>query len=163
MIKLIVALDKNNLIGKGNKMPWHIREEFQHFKRTTIGHSLLFGKNTFLGLLKKLNGRKNIVLSENDIENSDLTIHNEEELIELFNRFKNSNEVLFIAGGKTIYEKYFDWADELIISRIHNEYDGNVYLNLDLSNYYLDKVESHEFFDVEIYKKINKEHFYEKG
>lgn len=54
MIKLIVALDPNNLIGKGDQMPWKIAEEFKHFKTTTLTHSLLFGRNTFLGFLPNL-------------------------------------------------------------------------------------------------------------
>lgn len=54
MIKLIVAMDEANLIGKKDKMPWHIKEEFEHFRKTTIGHALLFGKTTFFRFTWKI-------------------------------------------------------------------------------------------------------------
>ncbi|WP_027120508.1 dihydrofolate reductase [Mycoplasmopsis lipofaciens] len=154
MIKLIVALDKNNLIGNGNKMPWNIKEEFIHFKKTTLNNALLFGKNTFLGLPKKLENRIVYVLSGETLSGCDRTIHNEKELLELFNFYKTSKEILFIAGGKFIYEKYYHYADELIISKIKNEYKGDIYLNLDLSKYELFATTNKKDFIVEYYKKV---------
>ncbi|WP_027122316.1 dihydrofolate reductase [[Mycoplasma] imitans] len=160
MIKLIVAMDQANLIGKQDKMPWHIKDEFQHFKNTTIGHSLLFGKRTFLGLPGKLKNRKHFVFSREDIiPDADVTIRNEKELMELFKAYKDSQDILFIAGGKYVYEKYYHYADELIISRIKKKYEGDIYLNLDLSNYDLSKVQEYSDFTVEFWLKkpnINK-------
>ncbi|ADE19446.1 dihydrofolate reductase [Mycoplasma crocodyli] len=157
MIKLIVATDKNNLIGNVDKMPWRIKEEFEHFRNTTISHSLLFGRTTFLGLPGKLDKRTIYVLSEQTLDNC-ITIHNETELKNLFAKFKTNNEVLFIAGGKSIYEKYFEYADELLISRVDGDYQGNVYLNLNLSNYEVIKKQKFEKFVVETYKRIQKTH-----
>ncbi|AAP56397.2 Bifunctional protein including dihydrofolate reductase and deoxycytidylate deaminase family domains [Mycoplasmoides gallisepticum CA06_2006.052-5-2P] len=154
MIKLIVAMDEANLIGKKDKMPWHIKEEFEHFRKTTIGHALLFGKTTFLGLPGKLENRKHYVFSRKDqISNADETIRSEKELLELFKAYKDSQDILFIAGGKYIYEHYYQYADELIISRIKNKYEGDVYLNLDLSNYFLMNVEENSKFTVEFWLK----------
>ncbi|QJG66745.1 dihydrofolate reductase [Mycoplasma phocoenae] len=153
MIKLIVAMDEHNLIGKGDKMPWHIKEEFIHFKNTTLTHALLFGRRTFLGLPGKLLNRKSIVLSPDDIETADLTIHNDSELTELFKKYKDSKEVLFIAGGKSIYESFYQYADELIVSRIKGKFEGDVYLNLDLSSFDKEKVIEHEKFNVEYWQK----------
>ncbi|WP_406614163.1 dihydrofolate reductase [Mycoplasma corogypsi] len=154
MIKLIVAVDPNNLIGNGNVMPWNIKQEFKHFRETTLNQALLFGRNTFLGLPKKLDNRINYVLSTDEVESADQVIHNETELFELFDKYKhNTEKTLFISGGKSIYEKYYTYADELIISRLKKAYEGNVYLNLDLSQYQLTKVEEFEEFNVEYYVK----------
>jgi len=128
MIKVIVAYDKNKLIGKNNVMPWHIKEEFEHFKDETMGSALLFGRKTFEGLPKKLNGRKNIVLSTGEVKGADLVIHTEEELMKLFEEYKGQDKDLYISGGKSIYEKYFDFADQLLVSVINGEYDGDTYL-----------------------------------
>ncbi|AAZ43809.1 dihydrofolate reductase [Mycoplasmopsis synoviae] len=154
MIKLIVALDPNNLIGKGDQMPWKIAEEFKHFKTTTLTHSLLFGRNTFLGLPAKLENRTIYVLSKERVPRADYTLKTEQELFSLFAQFKNDDfNTLFIAGGKTIYEKYYKFADELIISRVKKAYEGDVYLNLDLSHYSLTKVVDYSEFAVEYYTK----------
>lgn len=156
MIKLIIALGPNNLIGIGNKMAWHIPAEFKHFKDTTIGHSLLFGKNTFLGLPKKLEGRKIYVLSDMEIDGADYTIKTVEELVKLFAKYKNSKDVLFIAGGKSIYEQFYMYADELIISHVKTSASGDVYLNWDLSNYEKTLLKSEQDFDVYSYRVISK-------
>ncbi|QJR44331.1 dihydrofolate reductase [Mycoplasma miroungirhinis] len=152
MIKLIVAMDKNNLIGNGTRLPWKIAEELKHFKEKTLNHALIFGKNTYLSL-PKLPSRKIFVLSETDIEGVYKTIKNEQQLLELFKEYKDSEDVLFIAGGKFVYEHYFSYADELIISRIKDTYEGDVYLNLSTENYKHIKDEEHEKFIVEYWKK----------
>ena len=67
MIKsIIVAIAKNGVIGKENgEMSWHVREEFQHFKKTTLGFPIIMGRKTFEALGKPLIGRLNIVVSRN--------------------------------------------------------------------------------------------------
>ncbi|QMT98571.1 dihydrofolate reductase [Mycoplasma tullyi] len=154
MIKLIVALDQNNLIGKDGKLPWHIKEELKFFKDTTIGHALLLGKRTFINLPKKLDNRKHIVFSRKDeLPEADQIIRNDEEMKELFKAYKDSQDILFITGGKFVYDLYYQYADELIISRIKNKYDGDTYLDLDLANYYLAKEEEYSEFTVEYWLK----------
>ncbi|MBN4083407.1 dihydrofolate reductase [Mycoplasma sp. CSL10137] len=153
MIKLIVALDKNNLIGNKDKLPWRIKEELNHFKTTTLNHSLLFGKNTFLGLPHRLKDRKIYVLSEENIPNADVTINNTSELFKVFEYYKNNSQILFIAGGKSIYESFYNFADELIISRIHGEFSGDVFLNFDLSMYELIETIDKDVFSIEKWVK----------
>ncbi|MCU4706600.1 dihydrofolate reductase [Mycoplasma sp. CSL7503-lung] len=153
MIKLIVALDKNNLIGNKDKLPWRIKEELNHFKSTTLNHSLLFGKNTFLGLPQGLKDRKIYVLSKENIPNADITINNTNELLKVFEYYKNNSEILFIAGGKSIYESFYNFADELIISRIYGEFSGDVFLDLDLSMYELIETIDKGVFSIEKWVK----------
>lgn len=98
-----------------------------------MGHDLFMGRKTFESLPGKLPGRKHIVLSRNNVEGADEVVHNDQEVKELFDKYKNKNEVLFIAGGKSIYENYYNEADELIISEVETDASGDTYLNLDLS------------------------------
>ncbi|OYD26991.1 dihydrofolate reductase [Mycoplasma testudineum] len=154
MIKLIVATAEDNLIGQNDKMPWNIKSEFDHFRNTTLNHSLLFGRTTFLGLPAKLPKRVHYVLSPEDVENADFTIHNEEELFALFKKFENSSEILFISGGKSIYERYAKFAQEIILSRVKGKFEGNVYLDTSfLNNFKLVRVDENLDFNVEYYKR----------
>ncbi|WP_371246775.1 dihydrofolate reductase [Mycoplasmopsis agassizii] len=155
MIKLIVAVGQNNLIGNKDKMPWHYPEEFKHFRNITLNHYLLFGRTTFLGLPAVLKNRFHYVLSTTDegLEKADKVIHNDQELNSLFNEFRNSDKTLFISGGKSIYERYVNEADELIISRIKHEHQGDVYLNLNLNNFKLDYKNDYADFAVEYWVK----------
>ena len=64
MISLIVAKARNNAIGRGNKMPWHISGDLKYFKQVTYGHPVVMGYNTWLSLGERpLPGRENIVVS----------------------------------------------------------------------------------------------------
>ena len=62
-ISLVVAMADNRVIGKDNKMPWHLPDELQYFKKITLGKPIVMGRNTFESIGRPLPGRKNIVLS----------------------------------------------------------------------------------------------------
>jgi dihydrofolate reductase len=62
MLKAIVAHDPNRVIGNNLDIPWHIKEDFLHFKETTTGHTIVYGSKTFTSMGKALPNRKNIVL-----------------------------------------------------------------------------------------------------
>ena len=154
MIKLIVAYDKYKTIGNKGNLPWKIKNELQHFKNTTLNDTLIMGRKTFESLPGKLPNRKHIVLSSGDVKNADKVIHNEKELLTFFSKFKNSNKILWITGGKSLYEKYYQYAHELIISEINGKYEGDVKLNMDLSNW--QKTIIFEDNDFKVYKYIKK-------
>lgn len=153
MIKLIVAIDKNKLIGIGNKLPWNIPSELKFFKNKTIGDALLMGGNTFKGLPGKLPNRKHIVFSRMNISNADENINSLKELKKIFLKYNNSDEVLWIVGGKFIYENFYQEASEIYISIINQEYIGDVYLNINLKDYKKIKYKTEEEFTVYKYTK----------
>lgn len=145
MIKLIVAHDSNKLIGQDDKMPWHIKEELAFFKKETLNQALLMGKKTFKGLPKVLPDRTTYVLT-NDVhfKVEDDNVHVINDAKKLLDTYQHCDEVLFIAGGRSIYEQFYPYADELIISTIKDEHQGNVYFtDIDYSKYQL--IEESEF------------------
>lgn len=126
MFKIIVAHDPNRVIGNGINIPWHIREDFLHFKRTTLNHTLIMGSTTFKSIGKPLPNRKTIVINSS----KDFDAMGEEvctNLNEVINRYKDSDEVVFVVGGASIYQQMIDYVDEMIISLVKKEYEGNVY------------------------------------
>ena len=64
-ISLIVAMDKNNLIGASNKIPWHIPGELKRFRDITMGKPIVMGRKTHESIGRPLDGRMNIVLTKN--------------------------------------------------------------------------------------------------
>ena len=70
MINLIVAIGNNNVIGKGNKLPWHYEEDMQYFKKTTMGNTVIMGEMTFKSIISYLNkplaGRTNVIATLTD-------------------------------------------------------------------------------------------------
>ena len=68
MFSLIVAVGKNNEIGKNNQLLWHISEDLKNFKRITTGKTVIMGRNTYESIGRPLPNRVNIVLSRNFLE-----------------------------------------------------------------------------------------------
>ncbi len=64
-LALICAMAENRVIGHNNNLPWHLPEELRHFKRTTMGNSIIMGRKTWESIGRALPGRSNIVISTN--------------------------------------------------------------------------------------------------
>ena len=65
-ITLIAAASENNVLGKDNRLIWHISDDLKRFKKLTLGHSIIMGRKTFESMPKALPNRNNIVLTRNN-------------------------------------------------------------------------------------------------
>src|SRR5437763_15896089 len=65
-ISIIAALASNNVIGQGNRMPWHLSADLKRFKALTMGHHLIMGRKTFASIGRPLPGRTTIVVTRHD-------------------------------------------------------------------------------------------------
>lgn len=129
MISLIVAFDENRLIGAGNKLPWHFKDDLKYFKDTTMGHDLLLGKNTFDSILsyanKPLPGRHHFVLSRHlDYVHEQVTVVR--DLQTFVGQYPSSKE-LFVIGGSSVYEQVLPVANRLYITHIDDCFEGDAY------------------------------------
>lgn len=139
MLSCIVAVSKNNVIGKNNKLLWHIKEDLQYFKETTTNHTIIMGRKTFESLPGILPNRKHIVITRNKefkVNNKNVEISNNIDLI--VEKYKNSLNEAFIIGGGDIYEKTLPMCSKLYLTRIHKNFDGDVFFpQLDLAKFTL--------------------------
>ena len=122
-IIIIAAVGNQNQMGLKGDIPWYVPEDFKHFKRETIGHSILMGRKTFCGegIKKPLPKRRNIIVSSK--MKSFEGIHVTQTIAEGIDVAKNFNEKkLFICGGASIYKESFKYAHKMLISKI--DYDG---------------------------------------
>lgn len=126
---IIAAVAKNGVIGKASgEMPWHVKEEFQHFKNTTLGFPVIMGRKTFQTLGKPLKGRLNIIVTRNEQFNpgyEDVKVFNELAKAISFAESENP-EKIFIIGGGQIYKQAMPIVDELLISIMDFEADGEI-------------------------------------
>ena len=128
-IIVIAAIAKNRVIGRINgEMPWHIKEEFQHFKETTMGSAIIMGRKTFETLGKPLKGRENIIITKNEnfnVEFDDVKVfHSLDESIDYCG--SKEYEKIFIIGGGEIYKHAIPKADELILSYLKFDAEGEI-------------------------------------
>lgn len=126
MFKIIVAHDPNRLIGDGPNIPWHIKEDFLHFKRTTLNHTLIMGSTTFKSIGKPLPNRKTIVIN-NSLDFDAMGEEVSNDLNAIINKYKDSEEVVFVVGGASIYRQMIEYVDEMIISVVKKAYKGDIY------------------------------------
>lgn len=137
MVNLIVAIGKNNLIGKGNELPWHYKEDLQYFKQTTLNKTVLMGENTFysiIGMNKKLLPNRKMVVATFD---ENFKFDGVEVTHDLKKYLQETKEEVFIIGGAQIYKFCLPLCDRLYITHVNKEYDGDVYfpeINYDLYN-----------------------------
>lgn len=151
-IIIISAIASNNVIGRTDgKMPWHVPEEFKHFKQTTMGHPVLMGRKTFETLGKPLRGRENIIITrdiEFKVQFDDVVIKNSlHDAIEYCRN--NGEEKIFIIGGGEIYRQAISFADELVLSFMKFEAEGDVHFPLyNKEDWEIVSKESFEKFDI---------------
>jgi dihydrofolate reductase len=118
MIIGIVAVAKNNAIGKDGKLPWHYSADLKFFKATTTGHAVVMGFNTWRAIGKPLPNRLNIVLSRSAQLEDDanlLFLRSKDQVIKLSEFLKCD---VFIIGGAKTYAEFADVIDKWIVTRV---------------------------------------------
>ena len=124
-IKIIAALSTNRVIGDKGRIPWFIRGELKRFKDITMGHNVVMGRKTFESIGKVLEGRRNIIISNNkSFEADDAIVENSFELA--ISRCDKSKDI-FIIGGSKIYEMALKYCDYLYLTIIHKSFSGDTY------------------------------------
>lgn len=127
MLSIIVAISDNNVIGKDNKLIWHLPEDLKRFREITTGHTIIMGRKTFESLGRVLPNRKHIVLTRDksyQVDNENVEIVNDIERLE---EYINPEEENFVIGGAIIYRQLMSKVDKLYITRIHEKFEGDAY------------------------------------
>lgn len=125
LIRLVVAYTDNRVIGRDNGMPWHLPADLAHFKRTTLGHPIIMGRNTWESVGRALPGRRNLVISRN----TDLVAPGAEVWPSLEDALAQCTdvEVVCIIGGAQIFAHALTLADEIIATEIHEPIEGDTF------------------------------------
>ncbi len=120
-ISLIVAASLDDVIGKGEQLPWRLPNDLRYFKKMTVGHHVLMGRKTYdsLGKYKPLPDRINMVITRQE--------HFNAPGCEVFRDIQSAiayakaagEEELFIIGGGTIYSTCIEMADRIYLTRVH--------------------------------------------
>lgn len=127
-ISMIVARSRNHVIGKDNQMPWKISADLQFFKKVTMGYPIIMGRKTWESIGRPLPGRRNVVVSRNtnySAIGAEL-VGSLDQALELLKEFKR----VFVIGGQQLFTQAFPQADELFITEIEIQVDGDTYFEI---------------------------------
>jgi dihydrofolate reductase len=123
-VTLIAAVARNGVIGADGGIPWHLPEDFAHFKATTLGHTLVMGRATYESIGRPLPGRTTVVVTRDPEWSAEgvFVRHSLDEALAM-----GGDAEVFIAGGASIYEAALRVADVQLISEVALEPGGDTY------------------------------------
>jgi dihydrofolate reductase len=125
MIAIVVAMARNNAIGKDNQLLWHIAEDMKFFKSLTQGGTVVMGRKTYESIGRPLPNRRNLVVSR--------TVDQLGDRVEVFHSLEealgaaSTDEKVFIIGGGEIYRQSLALADTLYITLVDHAYEADTF------------------------------------
>jgi dihydrofolate reductase len=146
-LTLVAAYADNRVIGHLGGIPWHIPEDFAHFKATTMGGVLVMGRATFDSIGRPLPGRTTIVVTRDRSWSADgvLVAHSLWEALDL--AAEQPGEV-FVAGGAQLYEQALPLASHQVLTEVHRSPDGDArYPDFDRDEWVETRREPRDGFD----------------
>lgn len=127
MLSIVVAKAKNNIIGKDNKLVWHLPADLKHFKELTTGHKIIMGRKTFESLGRVLPNRKHIIFSQNpDFKVKDENVEVVHSLLQIQELIEGEEEA-FVIGGAMIYNFLMPYVKKMYVTQIDQEFDGDAF------------------------------------
>lgn len=174
-ISVIAAVSANGVIGKNGELPWEYSEDLQHFSSVTTGSPVIMGRVTYENIIEgnggPLEGRTSIVLTNSpervvvtdDGGVAELTnassVHVASRVEEALGMAGAMNsDVVYVAGGRSVYEQFLPVADELILTHVDVEVDGDAYFpDWNRENWCVENVRDGETEELifKTYKRVN--------
>lgn len=128
MISIIVAMAKNNVIGKDNKLLWHISEDLKRFKKITTDKKMIMGRKTFESLPGILPNREHMILTrDTNFKVASNMVKIVYDLNSLIEQYLTSEEEVFVIGGADIYKQFLPYARKLYLTEIEETFDGDTH------------------------------------
>ncbi|MBI4450197.1 dihydrofolate reductase [Candidatus Uhrbacteria bacterium] len=157
MISIIAAVATNGCIGINGKLPWHIPEDFEHFKRHTIGKVVLMGRKTWESLPPKyrpLPGRANVVITHQKGPQGSFfgaeVYHSIDEALAA-----HVDDDVFVIGGTQLYRQTLDRADRLMITHVDQIVNGDVFFpEINAQQWFVTIRDAHDGFTFTTYERM---------
>ena len=130
---VVLAMDRNKLIGKAGGIPWHIPGELAYFKSVTMGHPVIMGRKTFDSIGKPLPGRLNIVVTRNKEWQAEGTVAvtslAEGMAVSKATVIDTTNPQIMVIGGAALCRDAMPFTDRLYLTFIDHEYEGDTWFD----------------------------------
>lgn len=126
-IELVVAREKNGVIGKDQGMPWHLPRDLQYFKALTMGHPIVMGRKTAEAIGRPLPGRRNLLISRDERVALPGILSFMSPLLVIDWAQAEGLERLFVIGGAEMYRQFLPLAQVMHITEIDADIEGDTY------------------------------------
>jgi len=128
MISISVAVAINNVIGKDNKLLWHISEDLKRFKKITSNKKMIMGRKTFESLPGILPNREHIVITRDEnfkVDSDKVTIVH--DLNSLLEKYSKCEDEIFVIGGAEIYKQLLPYTKKIYLTTIDETFEGDTF------------------------------------
>jgi dihydrofolate reductase len=126
MIALVVAVAENRVIGKENKLIWHLPADLKYFKQLTSGHPIIMGRKTYESIGRPLPNRTNIVITRQaDFKAEGCLVAN--SLTDALMLAQQLDENIYVIGGAEIYKQAMFLADTIYLTEVHHSFEGDTF------------------------------------
>lgn len=145
-LSIILAASLNDVIGKGNDLPWHIGADLRRFKRLTMGHCIVMGRKTFQSIGRLLPGRTSVVVTSQSDWKPELPEGSDPTQLVVTYGWQQAMQYLetagdespFVIGGAQLFQAAINDVDRFYLTRVLAEVDGDVFLPpIDWANWQL--------------------------
>lgn len=126
MLSLIVAVSRNNVIGKDNGLIWHLPDDLKRFKKLTTGKTIIMGRKTFDSLGRVLPNRKHVVITRSGIDVDNENIEVVKDVLDI-QKYIDDDKENFLIGGATMYSLLINNVSKMYITRINKDFIGDAY------------------------------------
>jgi dihydrofolate reductase len=136
IISCIVATAHNRVIGKDNDIPWYLPADLQYFKKTTLDHHIIMGRNCYASIGRPLPKRTNVIVTRDPyfLSSNCLVARSIEEALDMAHH--NGESEAFIIGGGQIYTQTVDIWDKIYLTEVDLDIEGDVYFpEIDISQW----------------------------
>jgi len=151
-MNVIAAMALNRVIGRENKIPWYLPEDFKWFKKITMGHPILMGRKTFESIGKPLPGRRNLVVSRTaEIEGVEMVRD-----LERFEpaAFEEDGKEVFVMGGAEIYRQLLPRCQKIYLTLVRRECEGDAFFpDFEIDFELSEKILETPDFEVRLYQR----------
>jgi dihydrofolate reductase len=140
---MISAMGLNRAIGKDNNLLWHLPSDLQHFKKLTMGQTVVMGRKTWESIGRPLPGRMNVVLTRDRSFKPEgaIVFHDIKPIIRLGRSLKDE---VFIIGGQNIYEQFLPYTDFIYLTLVEVEVEGDAFFPK-LDRRYWEEIENDKY------------------
>ncbi|MBI4430911.1 MAG: dihydrofolate reductase [Candidatus Omnitrophica bacterium] len=124
MLYHVVAMAKNRVIGKENKLPWHFSSDLKHFRQLTTGQTVIMGRKTFESIGKPLPNRENFVVSRSrGVGAEGLRFFNSPE--KAFEAVRTDSA--YIIGGADLFRQTMEGINGIYLTLIEQAFEGDAF------------------------------------
>ena len=143
-LSIIAAMAENRVIGKDNKMPWHLPADLKHFKTLTSGHPVLMGRKTYQSIGQPLPNRANIILTRDANYSAPdcMVVTKVETALSIASEI--DQDEIFVIGGADIYKQLLPKIQKIYLTIIHHSFEGDAFFpELDANHWHETNSEKH--------------------